>query len=139
MAKRAKPLASRKIDGQLLASVKNSANQIWLAGLGAFAKAQEEGGSFFDTLVEKARRCSSARLKRAGDNNRRREGPGDRHWGKLERVFEDRVGQALARPQRADQEGYRCVLAACQRTHRGHEEADCLSGRKTHHAAAKES
>ena len=33
-------------------SVKDSAQQIWLAGLGAFAKAQEEGGKVFEALVK---------------------------------------------------------------------------------------
>ncbi|MCB1997486.1 MAG: phasin family protein, partial [Rhodoferax sp.] len=40
------------LDGQLAASVKDSAQQIWLAGMGAFAKAQEEGGKVFETLVK---------------------------------------------------------------------------------------
>ena len=33
-------------------AVKDSAQQIWLAGLGAFAKAQSEGGKAFETLVK---------------------------------------------------------------------------------------
>ena len=33
-------------------TVKESAQQIWLAGLGAFAKAQQEGGKVFETLVK---------------------------------------------------------------------------------------
>src|SRR5512141_2360635 len=37
---------------QLSGTVKASAQQIWLAGLGAFAKAQEEGGKVFDNLVK---------------------------------------------------------------------------------------
>ena len=32
--------------------IKESAGQIWLAGLGAFAKAQEEGGKIFEALVK---------------------------------------------------------------------------------------
>ena len=33
-------------------TMKESAQQIWLAGLGAFSKAQEEGGKAFETLVK---------------------------------------------------------------------------------------
>jgi hypothetical protein len=33
-------------------NVKDSAQQIWLAGLGAFAKAQEEGTKVFEALVK---------------------------------------------------------------------------------------
>ena len=40
------------LDSQLAASVKDSAQQIWLAGMGAFAKAQAEGGKVFDALVK---------------------------------------------------------------------------------------
>lgn len=38
--------------GGLPAVITGSANQIFLAGLGAFAKAQEDGTKIFDTLVE---------------------------------------------------------------------------------------
>ena len=38
--------------GGLLAVISGLANQIFLAGLGAFAKAQEDGTKIFDTLVE---------------------------------------------------------------------------------------
>ena len=34
------------------ASVKDSAQQIWLAGMGAFSKAQAEGGKVFEALVK---------------------------------------------------------------------------------------
>src|SRR5437588_10275080 len=44
--------AAGKSPAQLAGTVKESAQQIWLAGLGAFSKAQEEGGKVFDTLVK---------------------------------------------------------------------------------------
>ena len=43
---------------QLASSVKDSAQQIWLAGLGAFSKAQAEGGKVFETLVKDGWDCS---------------------------------------------------------------------------------
>ncbi|HSH89586.1 MAG TPA: phasin family protein, partial [Ramlibacter sp.] len=42
----------KKTGPQLSGTVKESAQQIWLAGLGAFAKAQEEGGKVFEALVK---------------------------------------------------------------------------------------
>jgi hypothetical protein len=36
----------------LAGAIKDSAQQIWLAGLGAFSKAQEEGGKAFESLVK---------------------------------------------------------------------------------------
>ncbi|WP_305806821.1 phasin family protein, partial [Stenotrophomonas sp. YIM B06876] len=42
----------KKASDQFSSTVKDSAQQIWLAGLGAFAKAQEEGGKVFESLVK---------------------------------------------------------------------------------------
>ena len=55
MVKKTKPVADTKSDNQLAAAVKDSAQQIWLAGLGAFAKAQEEGSKVFENLVKEGR------------------------------------------------------------------------------------
>ena len=51
MVKKLKTLAKTE-DKQLASAVRTSAHQIWQAGLGAFAKAQEEGGKVFNKLVE---------------------------------------------------------------------------------------
>ncbi|MCL1476161.1 MAG: phasin family protein [Marinobacter sp.] len=39
-------------DAQLPGRIKDSARQIWLAGLGAFNKAEEDTGRFFERLVQ---------------------------------------------------------------------------------------
>ena len=44
--------ADKKTGPQLSSAVKDSAQQIWLAGLGAFSKAQEEGSKVFNALVK---------------------------------------------------------------------------------------
>ena len=95
-----------KSSAQFAGSVRDSASQIWLAGLGAFAKAQEEGGKVFDTLVKQGQALqrktqpvmeetlaeASARMAGvASDISSRASG----HWGKLETIFEDRVALAL--------------------------------------------
>ena len=46
-----KKLKSVAADSQLSATIRESAQQIWLAGLGAFAKAQQEGTKVFDALI----------------------------------------------------------------------------------------
>ncbi|MDQ3447100.1 MAG: phasin family protein, partial [Pseudomonadota bacterium] len=44
MVKKLKAMADKsRGDSQLAGAIKESAQEIWLAGLGAFAKAQEEG------------------------------------------------------------------------------------------------
>jgi len=91
-------------DEALARAVRASAQQIWQAGLGAFAKAQEagEGGRSFTRLVRDgsvlARRAreveqASGTVARAAERAARRSGGS---WGKLEQVFEERVARALA-------------------------------------------
>lgn len=46
-------MADTKTDKTLQHELKESANKIWLAGLGALAAAQEEGTNVFRSLVEK--------------------------------------------------------------------------------------
>lgn len=48
-------MAIGKKDTTPFGSFKESAGEIWLAGLGAFASAGEEGARFFQGLVEKGR------------------------------------------------------------------------------------
>ena len=87
-------------------TVKESAQQIWLAGLGAFAKAQEEGTRVFDTLVkegvtmqrktqaaagEKISEATSKMSSMATNISSKATG----QWDKLETIFEDRVAKAL--------------------------------------------
>ena len=56
MVKKTQKSGSAKSSAQaaspLADAIKDSAQQIWLAGLGAFSKAQAEGGKAFDTLVK---------------------------------------------------------------------------------------
>jgi len=95
-----------KSGAQLSGTVKDSASQIWLAGLGAFAKAQEEGGKVFDALVkeglsiqrktqaaaeEKISEATSKMANMATDISSRASG----QWDKLENIFEERVSKAL--------------------------------------------
>lgn len=95
MAKKLKVLASGKTEKQLAATVKDSAYQIWLAGLGAFAKAQEEGTKVFEALVREGE-AMQKRTKRSAEESiaeARKAATGT--WDKLESVFEERVARAL--------------------------------------------
>jgi poly(hydroxyalkanoate) granule-associated protein len=83
-----------------------SAQEIWLAGLGAFSKAQKEGEIAFQSLVkdgmnlqkaspqEAQQKIAEATAKMtalASDMATKATGG----WGKLENIFEDRVARAL--------------------------------------------
>lgn len=87
-------------------TVKDSAQQIWLAGLGAFSKAQEEGGKVFDALVKEGvalqRRTSAAAEEKLGEASTRMASMAGElsarasdQWDKLEGAFEERVSRAL--------------------------------------------
>ncbi|MFN7553368.1 MAG: phasin family protein [Pseudomonadota bacterium] len=85
-----------------------SAQQIWMAGLGAFGRAQEEGGKLFEGLVregmsleQKTRRFATGRVDVARDAVENtvaqvKERATDT-WDRLEKVFEDRVSRALSK------------------------------------------
>ncbi|MBC7470331.1 MAG: phasin family protein [Ramlibacter sp.] len=87
-------------------TVKESAQQIWLAGLGAFAKAQQEGSKVFDTLVKEGvsiqRKTQSAAGEKLSEATSRManmateiSSKASGQWDKLETIFEDRVSRAL--------------------------------------------
>ena len=106
-------------NGALSGAIRESAQQIWLAGLGAFSKAQEEGGTVFETLVKEGltiqRKTQSAAEERineatsrvshmASDISSKAAG----QWDKLETLFEERVAKALGKlgvPSARDIEG----------------------------------
>jgi poly(hydroxyalkanoate) granule-associated protein len=99
--------------GELEAKVRESANRIWLAGLGAFTLAEQEGGKLFKSLVKKgeviestgrerfeeiaqgakaAAEIAKERLASATGDVRERAGE---TWSKVEREVDHRVASAL--------------------------------------------
>ena len=108
MVKKLKAMANKsRSENQLAAAVKDSAQEIWLAGLGAFSKAQEEGRKCSRPSSAKAGRSSNAREGHRGqgqrrdgqsyESRRRLQKQANGTWDKLETVFEDRVERALTR------------------------------------------
>jgi len=110
MAKKLKELAQQaaKSESHLVQTVRDSAQQIWLAGLGAFSKAQEEGSKVFDALVKegetlhkKTRGVAEAKVAEVtgtvGKAASRAQSAATETWDKLEQVFEDRVARSLNR------------------------------------------
>ena len=81
-------------------AINDSAQKIWLAGLGAFERARAEGPRMFDTLVEQGKSLGG-QAREAADQALRTlkeqaSGAGGR-FDKLEQVFEDRVSTSLRR------------------------------------------
>ena len=113
MVKKLKQMAEKKaagatglFDSALAGSVRESAQQIWLAGMGAFSKAQAEGGKVFEALVKEGvslqRKTQSAAEEKISEVTSKMTGmAGDvtakagQHWDKLESIFEERTAKAL--------------------------------------------
>lgn len=95
MGKKLKALAGNLTENQLALTVKESAQQIWLAGLGAFAKAQEEGNKVFDALVKEGESIQSKTRKMTDEKMAQVAGKAAGTWDRLEQVFEDRVARSL--------------------------------------------
>lgn len=104
MVKKLKSLAGvASMDSEFAQTVRDSAQQIWLAGLGAFAKArargtklQDEGAKMFEALVKEGEIRQSFVRKVTGDKVAEMAGKASGTWDKLEQVFEDRVARSLA-------------------------------------------
>jgi poly(hydroxyalkanoate) granule-associated protein len=104
MAKKLKDMVTEQKD--MVDLVMGSAQQIWQAGLGAFAKAQHEGSELFDKLVQEGAQlhqltqhlaCDRS-MGVAGKVNRLAENVGKQasdSWDKIEKIFDDRVARSL--------------------------------------------
>jgi poly(hydroxyalkanoate) granule-associated protein len=115
MVKKLKAMAEKQaanptglLDNALAQSIKESAQQIWLAGMGAFAKAQAEGTQAFDKLIkdgitlqkktqgaaeEKISEVTGKMSAMAGEVTAK----AGQHWDKLESIFEARTAKAMSR------------------------------------------
>jgi len=87
-------------------NIKASAQQIYLAGLAQFSKAQQEGSKVFEGLVKEGlavqRRTQVAAEERISEVTSKAAGVANEvaakatgQWNKLEDIFEDRVARAL--------------------------------------------
>ena len=108
MADKQAASTGRLLDSALAGQVKESAQQIWLAGMGAFSRAQAEGTKVFEALVKEGsslqkKTQSAAEDKISGVSSKMSSMAGDvqakagQHWDKLESIFEERTAKALSR------------------------------------------
>ncbi|MCG8670356.1 MAG: phasin family protein [Pseudomonadales bacterium] len=98
-------------ENQVTDKVKESANQIWLAGLGAYSKAEKEGTKLFDALVRDGERLENKtrdfvdrqinvakdQVEAAKDKVDEVRAKATGSWGKVEKAFDQRVSNALHR------------------------------------------
>lgn len=116
MAEKKATAPSGLLDKQIAGAVKDSAQQIWLAGMGAFSKAQAEGTKVFEALMKEGlalqkktqglaeERISAVTSKMTAVAGGVTDKAGVQ-WDKLESIFEARVAKALNKmgvPSRKD-------------------------------------
>lgn len=115
MVKKLQKMAEKKaagpaglLDSQLASTIKESAQQIWLAGLGAFSKAQGEGTKVFETLMKEGaslhRKTQAVASEKLGDVAGKMTamagevgGKANAQWDKLESIFEERTARAMSK------------------------------------------
>jgi poly(hydroxyalkanoate) granule-associated protein len=137
------------LDGQLASAVRDSAQQIWQAGLGAFAKAQGEGGKVFDALVKEGvslqRKTQGAAEDKLGEMSSKMtrlstevQSKAGQQWDRLEAIFEERVAKAMGKlgvPSRQEvaalSKRVDALSASLSRTAKARPAAKAAASRKT--------
>jgi poly(hydroxyalkanoate) granule-associated protein len=108
MLKKAKGAGAAGAPQDIAKAVLDSSHHVWLAGVGAFARAQEEGTKFFDKLVRQGESIERMTRQVAADTAAAARGAASAKakemqemaggtWDKLEQVFEERVERALGK------------------------------------------
>jgi poly(hydroxyalkanoate) granule-associated protein len=91
---------AKKQQKKMYDDMRESAHKIWLAGLGALAKAEEEGSKVFHNLVEAGEEFEARGKKRfklvKGKVQEAREAAGSQ-FEKLGDTFDDKVASAVQR------------------------------------------
>lgn len=87
---------------ELARSMQQSAQDIWLAGMGAFTQAQQQGGGVFDALVragqaaqQQAQVAAQAQFAQASAAAPAVQQSAAAAWDRLETLFEQRTARAL--------------------------------------------
>lgn len=92
------------LETPMATNIRESANRIWLAGLGAYAKTQEEGEKLFQSLIKEgekvekhAKKAAEARIEEAKGKVVEFRGKASQQIDRLEELFQERIAQVLNR------------------------------------------
>ncbi|MDN6882175.1 phasin family protein [Variovorax sp. CAN2819] len=132
-------------NGKAADRIKDSAQQIWLAGLGAFAKMQQEGSKAFEALVKDGagmqKKTQQAAEETLAQAQQRMAGFASEfgtkaagQWGKLENIFEERVARAMEKlgaPSAADMAALQARVEALEDQLKKAQQGTATAARKT--------
>ena len=97
MGKKLEAFAGSLVDNELALKVRESANQLWLAGLGAYSITQAEGEKAFNALVKDGEIVQARTRKVADKTIASVTGKAVDTWGRIEHVVEDGIARSLGR------------------------------------------
>jgi len=107
-----------------VAGIRESAEQLWATGIGAFAKAQESGNKIFETLVKEGDALKKRTRQVAEEKVSGLAAQAGDAWGRVEQVVEQRVAQSihsLGVPTRQDIEALEARVAELSRLVKAHQ------------------
>lgn len=93
-------MATRKMKKTALPRIKQSAHEVWLAGLGALSLAGEEGGRLFKQLVKKGQgleQVNKARIHKLADKVESLRGDARNAVARVKSPIESGMNNAMAR------------------------------------------
>jgi len=93
-------MIAKKKSKELQQDIMDSAHKVWLAGLGAVAMAEQEGGKFFTNLVEKGGKLekkSKAKVEKAKGTVAGMKTVAESYWETLGRTVDDQMTAVIHR------------------------------------------
>lgn len=93
-------MATKKKAKELQSELMDSAHKVWLAGLGALAMAEEEGGKLFNSLVERGEgleKKGREHVDRAKGTVSGMKTVAESYWDTFERTLDDKVTAVIHR------------------------------------------
>jgi len=93
-------MAKKKKNKEMQNDIMESAHKVWLAGLGAVAMAEEEGGKFFSNLLEKGQKLETKSKKQVEKAKGTVEGMktvADSYWETFGRAVDDQMTAVIHR------------------------------------------
>ena len=95
--KEKKSQAERELDA--LEKIEDSAHKIWLAGLGAFSKAEQEGGKMFKSLIKEGASVEERYREHLVGSMKKAASTTASTIDHMEEMFEKRMSEAMSRVQ----------------------------------------
>lgn len=89
-------MPTKAVRKEMPADFVESAQQVWLAGLGILTLAQEEGGKLFETLVDAGKQIEKV-MPSPAEALRDATANAESYWKRIQRIVDQQIAVALHR------------------------------------------